>query len=285
MRPAPAAEDLGRHVELAGARAAASPLVRRLARFGFFCKAFVYTILSALALMAAAGLGGRATDSRGAITTIAREPYGRALVGVLAIGMAALGAWFVIAALADRGGRGRGWTHLVVRFAKAAGGLMYVGLAWWAATLALGGAPGPSSNAITRSLTARALDLPGGRLAVAIAGAVLLVIAFHQARNGWRTFRHPEKQLALHRVGASLRAWAPRLSLVGYAAQALVFALMGAFLLQAAVERDPHEATGFDGALATVAKQPYGMALLGVVALGLLTYALTAAVEARCKRL
>jgi hypothetical protein len=275
-------EDAGSEVERAGAHAAAHPLVRRLARFGFLCKAAVYTVLSALALLAAAGLGGRATDSRGAITTIAREPYGRALVAVLAIGMIALGCWFVIDALADRGPR-RKWTHLVMRVAKSIGGLMYVGMGVWAAGLAFGGGPGPTSDTIARSLTGRALALPGGGLLVALGGVVALVIALNQARNGWKAHRRPE--LALERMGPRLRASAGWLSLVGYGAQGLVFALMGIFLLQAAVEGDPKEATGFDGALATLARQPPGMALLAVVALGLLAYAATAAIEGRYKRL
>lgn len=283
LRPLTTLEEAGDGVERAGAHAAAHPAVRRLARFGFLCKAAVYSVLSALALLAAAGLGGRTTDSRGAIAAIAREPYGRALVAVLAVGMLALGVWFVIAAVADRGGQRRDWTGAVMRIAKAIGGLMYIGLGAWAAGLALGGGPGPSSNTLARSLTGRALELPGGRLLVAIGGAVALVIAVHQMRTGWKARTRPE--LAVERMGPRLRSWAPRLSLVGYGAQGLVFALMGVFLLQASIENDPGEATGFDGALAVVARQPSGMALLAVVALGLLAYAATAAIEGRYKRL
>jgi hypothetical protein len=275
------ASDIGTQIEQAGGRAAANSIVRRLARFGFFCKAVVYAVLSALALLAAAGLGGRATDSRGAITTIAGEPYGRALVAVLAVGMFALGAWFVIDAVADRGRRE--WQQLVVRVAKSIGGLTYIGLAVWAAGIAMGGGSGPTSNAIARSLTGRVLALPGGRILVSIGGAIALAIAFNQVRNGWRSLKRP--QLALERMVSWLRSSAPWLSLVGYGAQGLVFALMGIFLIQAAVEGDPREATGFDGALATLAKQPPGMALLAIVALGLLAYAATAAIEGRYKRL
>lgn len=283
MRRAVTMNDVGTQLEQAGGRAAAHPVARRLARLGLACKAVVYTVLSALALMAAAGMGGRATDSRGAITTIAREPYGRALVAVVAVGMLGLGVWFVIEALADRGGGRRDWKHALVRIAKAVGGLMYIGLAAWAAGLALGGGEGPSSNALARSLTARTLNLPAGRLLVAVGGVIALTVALHQVRNGWKALRHP--RLKLERMGAVLRSSAPWLGLVGYGAQGLVFALMGVFLLQAAVEGDPREATGFDGALATLTRQPAGMALLGIVALGLLAYAATAAIEGRYKRL
>ena len=91
MGPVATANEVGRQLGDAGSRAAAHPVARRLARFGYLCKAVVYAVLATLALLAAAGLGGRATDSRGAITTIAGEPYGRGLVAVLAVGMFALG--------------------------------------------------------------------------------------------------------------------------------------------------------------------------------------------------
>ena len=273
----------GFSLEQAGTRAAQHPLVRRLARFGIFCKSVVYTVLSSLALLAAAGMGGRATDSRGAITTISREPYGRVLVAVLVVGLVGLGTWFIVEAMADRDGRRGDWKRHVMRLAKAVAGLMYGGLAWWAAGLALGGSSGPSSDALTRSLTARVIALPGGRLLVAIGGVIALAIAFNQARNGWRSL--DKSKFALERMCAWLRPWAPRLAFVGYTAQGLVFALMGLFFLQAAVEGEPHEATGFDGALAVIARQPAGMALLGVIALGLLAYAVNAALESRYKRL
>jgi hypothetical protein len=50
------------------------------------------------------------------------------------------------------------------------------------------------------------------------------------------------------------------------------------------VRGDAREATGFDGALAAVARQPSGMALLGALAIGLLAYAAFSVVEARHQR-
>ena len=50
-RPTASVETLGTQVERAGQRAAAHPVARRLARFGVLCKAAVYPVLSALALI------------------------------------------------------------------------------------------------------------------------------------------------------------------------------------------------------------------------------------------
>ncbi len=72
---------------------------------------------------------------------------------------------------------------------------------------------------------------------------------------------------------------------VGLASRALVFALIGYFLIPTAVDYDPAKAIGIDGALRAVARQPYGGWLLGAVALGLMTFAFASLAEARYRRL
>ena len=67
--------------------------------------------------------------------------------------------------------------------------------------------------------------------------------------------------------------------------RALVFALVGYFLIRTAIDFDPNKAIGIDGALRKVAQQPYGSWLLGLVAIGLLLFAASSLAEARYQRL
>jgi H+/Cl- antiporter ClcA len=67
----------------------------------------------------------------------------------------------------------------------------------------------------------------------------------------------------------------------GHAARAIVFGLIGAFLVKAAVGYEPDEAIGIDGALRKLAQQPYGEVLLGAVAVGLIAYGVYCLVQAR----
>src|ERR671915_545142 len=60
----------------------------------------------------------------------------------------------------------------------------------------------------------------------------------------------------------------------GHYARAVVFGLIGFFLVRAAWEYDPNETVGLDGALPEIVRQDYGDTLLGLVAAGLLSYAL-----------
>jgi len=86
-------------------------------------------------------------------------------------------------------------------------------------------------------------------------------------------------------VGAEPRRWVERLGRMGLAARGVVFALIGVFLIQAALQQDAGAAVGLGGALNRLAEQPFGEILLGVVAAGLCTYGLFSFIEARYGRL
>jgi hypothetical protein len=270
-------------VERLARRAADDGALQRAARAGFFAKAVVYGTIALLALGLALGWGGAATDTRGALGAIAREPLGRALVAVLTVGVAALGLWLVLEAIADPDRSRRGALGGVMRAGEALAGLAYGSLAYWGARLVLGAGGAPTGNAAARSLTARVLEAPLGPVWVALAGALVAFVGLRQIRNGVR--RTFEESLDLGRMSPRERRWATRLGVPGFTAQGAVFALVGVFLVQAALERQPHEATGFDGALLVLARHPFGPALLGVTALGLLAYAAYALLEGAHRRL
>jgi hypothetical protein len=64
-----------------------------------------------------------------------------------------------------------------------------------------------------------------------------------------------------------------------------VFALVGYFLLRTAIDFSPGQAVGVNGALARLQHEAFGPWLLGLVALGLLTFAAFSLFEARFRRL
>ena len=70
------------------------------------------------------------------------------------------------------------------------------------------------------------------------------------------------------------------LGLVGLVGRGLVLALLGVFLLIAAIRFDAKEAKGLDAALQTLAQQPYGVVALLTATVGLLAYGLWSYVEA-----
>ena len=68
-------------------------------------------------------------------------------------------------------------------------------------------------------------------------------------------------------------------------ARGVVFAMVGVFLGKAALEYDPQEAVGIDGALLKLVEAPLGPVLLGAVAAGLVAYAVYCLVEARFREI
>jgi len=271
-------------VERAGDRSVRQPWVRTLARAGYVAKGAVYTVIGVLALRLALGEGGRTTDSKGAVATIAQAPLGAVLVVALAVGLVGMALWFEVQAIADPDGeRRRGAWAMLSRLGQGIAGLGYASLAVAAVRLAFGESAGPGGDAAARSWTARVLELPAGRALVVVGAGIVLVVGVRQIWSGLgRKFL---KHVDLASAGSRVRRWATRLGAAGFTAQGLVFVLVGLFFAQAALERDPGEATGFDGALATLARQPFGSVLLAVAALGLLAYAVFAFVEGRYRRI
>ncbi len=70
----------------------------------------------------------------------------------------------------------------------------------------------------------------------------------------------------------------------GHLARMVIFALMGYFLIKAAIDYNPDEAVGLDGALAKLANSAGGPLVLGAVAVGLLGFGLYSFMDARYRR-
>ena len=257
-------------------QAADSPWVERLGRVGLLAKAAIYGIVGALALAIPLGLGGKTTDRHGALRTVAEQPLGEALLFALAAGFAGYAVWRFAQAFLDRDREGTGLKALAKRVSYFARGLLYVASAVVALALVVGVGSGKTDE---REETAKVLDWPYGTWIVGAVGAGFLIAGIYNLyRSLTAKFR---KQLREHEIPRAERGWAIAVGVAGHAARAVVFGLIGAFLVKAAVQYDAQEAIGIDGALRKLVQQPYGEPLLGVVAAGLLAYALYCLVQAR----
>jgi hypothetical protein len=77
------------------------PWVEKLARFGYAAKGVVYAVIGILALQLALGQGGEATGPEGALSTIGQQPFGRALLAIMAAGLLAYALWRLVQAAVD----------------------------------------------------------------------------------------------------------------------------------------------------------------------------------------
>jgi Domain of Unknown Function (DUF1206) len=142
---------------------------------------------------------------------------------------------------------------------------------------------GSSSNTDPKSSTAGILGWPGGPWIVGAIGLVVIGVALYQGYRG--VTQKFLKDSKTEEMSPRVRKWIGRIGTVGHLARMVVFGLVGVFLVKAAVEYNPQTAVGLDGALAKLAQQSYGSVLLGIVAAGLIAFALYSLSDARYRRI
>jgi len=243
-------------------------------------KAVLYAVIGLLAIQVARGGRGESPDKGGALRTIAEQPFGRGLLVLLAIGLAAYALWRLAQAIFDRDNEGEGLKGLVKR-AGALGKAGWYGILCGLTVSTLVGNGNGGGN--EQQQTAGVFERPLGRYAVYAVGLAFLGAAVF---NGWRAVTCKfNKQLKTGEMNGAGEAAVTGVGILGHLARMIVFGLIGVFLVKAAWEYDPQQARGLDGALLEVAQAPYGGLLLGAVAVGLLAYALYCLVQARYRRI
>ena len=236
------------------------------ARVGYLARGSVYLIIGAFAFLAAVGSGTRTVGNTGVAVALLAQPAGRVLLGLLALGLICFSLWRALQAFADAEHHGRSLIGLARRGAYVAGALFYFGLAAWAFSVIAGWSAGRrSEDKPIHDWTAWLLSLPFGRWLVALAGAVLVGTALAFA------FKAFSPGLQTH-LSAQAGGWMVLLGRIGFLARAVAFALMGSFLVEAAIHANSRAAKGLAGALRSLEQQPYGWILLGLTAAGFIAF-------------
>ena len=243
-----------------------------LARIGLVAKGISYVILGVLAIGVAVGKGGKTTSRSGALAELAEHPLGKVLLIVLAIGFASYALWRVVQAFAERAedpdaeGQAKKWGTRAGYLGRAA---VYAGLAYVSVKILVGSHVQESQNKQARQHTAEAFSWPAGRWIVAAAGLVIIGVGLWNLYRGVARKFEDKWRGGMGQTAKKYGAW---IGVMGHIARALVFVLIGIFITKAAVEYDPKEAIGLDGALQKLAAQSYGSWLLGLTAAGLIAY-------------
>jgi hypothetical protein len=262
-----------------GRRAGRSAWFERLGRAGLVAKAALYAVIGILAIKVALGADEANPDKNGALRTIAEQPFGKGLLILLAIGLAGYALWRLAQAILDRdmeGERPKGLAKRAGNLAKAA----WYGILCGLTVSTLVGNGGGGGN--EQQTTAGVFERPFGRYVVYAAGLAFLGAALF---NGYRAVTCKfNKKLKTGEMAEAEETASTGLGVIGHLARAVVFTLIGLFLVEAAWKFDPKQARGLDGALLEVSQRPYGAWLLGAVAVGLLAYAAHCLVQARYRR-
>jgi fumarate reductase subunit D len=260
-------------------RLARGPWVDLLGHAGLAAKGISFVLVGVLAILVAVGHGGETTDRQGALRAVAQHPFGKVALLVLAVGFAGYALWRLADAVLDLRDEGDDASGLAKRAASVAKAAIYFALLWTTISILIGSGNGGGQG--EQKATGGVLGWPGGRELVFLAALALAGAAAFNAYRGI-TRKFEEK---LTGMGDVAERAAVTLGVVGHVARGTVFALVAWFLAKAAIQYDPQNAVGLDGALARLAREPYGKALLGLTAAGLLAYGIYCLFEARYRDL
>ena len=251
-----------------------------LSRIGFVARGLIYGIIGLFAFEVAISDTGKLTNQQGVIETVSNQPLGGLLLVLLAIGLGGYAVWRLFRAMLGHGPEDSDST--LERLGGLGSGVVYGGLCLAAIKVLAGSsAAGPSSK--PDQTTAGVFDWPAGRWLVGLAGLVMLAVAAYQLGKGIRQAFLEE--LKTEQMSTATKTWITWTGTIGHVARAIVFGLVGWFLLKAAYEFDAKEAVGLDGALTKILNAAYGPWLLGFVAAGLIAFGVYSISEARYRRI
>lgn len=247
-------------------------------RVGFTARGVIYLLVGFLALRIAFGDGGKEADRQGALHQIGAQPFGTALLWLLAAGLACMTLWRAARAVYGRAKTGK-------RLADVGRAVFYALVCWGTAAYASGsgGSGGGGSDKESKDWTAAALKLPGGQWIAGIAGIALCAAGTVIAVRALQ--RHFLRKLETGRMGRRTRSAVIASGVGGGVARGAVYAGAGVFVTVAAIRFEPGQAKGMDDTLRTFAHTAAGPWLLVAVAVGLVLFGLFSFASARWRRL
>jgi Domain of Unknown Function (DUF1206) len=249
-----------------------------ISRAGFVARALIYGIIGILALKLALGHGGKLTNQQGALQTVAHQPFGKLLLTLVAVGLGGYSMWRLVRAALGHGPEGA--DSGADRVGAFASGLFYGAMCILAVEILLGVDNKNAGSA--RKETAGVFGWPAGTWIVGVAGVVMIGVALYLGYRGvTKKFLEDSKTAEM---GPRTRQWFS-VGTIGHLARMIVFGLVGIFLVKAAIDFNPKKAVGLDGALASILHRSYGPLALGVVAAGLIAFALYSVSDARYRKI
>jgi Domain of Unknown Function (DUF1206) len=255
------------HVRSSASRAADSKPLEYLARGGFVCYGVIHLLFAWLALQLAFGKSGGENDQSGALQSLAGKPFGKTLVIIVVVGMVALALWQAFeAAIGESGEQDK--QAIAERVVSGIRAIVYLSFAWTGIKV-LSGANASQGDQQSKGASTL-MDATGGRWLVGLIGLVIIGVGVGLLIYGVK--KKFEKHLNTQQMNPTVRKTTRRLGVAGYSAKGVAYAIAGFLVVVAAVKYDPSKARGLDSALKTLAAQPFGPWLLGLIALGIAAF-------------
>ena len=245
--------------------------IKKLARTGYAAKGTVYAITGVLTFLAAFNLGGQKAGKLQVLQFLDNQPFGNVLLVLLGLGLLCYSVWRFIQSISDPENIGDDKKGSVKRVAFFISGLIYLGfgvLAIWR-VIGSGGSPSGSGNSgSSSSFLASSTGLwVLGAIGVIIIG--LGIYQFIKVKNEEYRWKFDFQALAEQKKRETIEKSAT----FGLSARGVIFLIIGYFALHGAITSNPSEIKTTGEVFSFLQNSSYGPWLLGLVAAGLVCYA------------
>lgn len=245
---------------------------------GHLSAAVLYVTMGLLAGLVALGIRGETPDARLAVRALWEQPFGPALLLLVAFGSLALVLWRLLQAFCDLEGKGRSFFGWCKRLRYLASAAFYFGVPVCVARI-LFHVPTASGEQLAEEAASAVIRFPfgwsivlGTGMGFSIAGAYYL---YRMCRGNFEGIFHCEK------MSDNQRKVYFMLGRLGCAARGIIFLVIGYYLMLAGWNVNPRQVEGQAGALHIIAQQPLGPIMLGFIALGLVALGAFSVAELR----
>jgi len=257
-----------------------------MGKVGLVALGIVYSLIGLLTFAAALNLGDDSEQGKVSqvLGWIQAQAFGQILLAIITLGLLCYTVWRFIEAIMDTEQKGRSIRGLALRVSYLSYGVVYAALTYFAARLFFSRGREKAEltdtlNEDTRQTIAQQLlEIPFGRWilgGIALGTAGIGIFQIYLSLSG--TYRQIIEET---KIDTQTKEILVRSGMVGYVARAVVWLIVGYFLLQAALRADSSEAGDTDTALNYLEYQ-YGSLTLAVVGLGLVCYGIFMFVRAK----
>ncbi|SHG41202.1 protein of unknown function [Salegentibacter echinorum] len=255
--------------------------LEKMARTGYVAKAAVYAITGVLTFMAAFGMGGQKTGKMQALEFLEKQAYGNVLLALIGIGLLCYSTWRFIQSIKDPENIGDDKEGKGKRVAYFISAVIYLGLAALtflklinAGSTGGGGSSSGGSGMLTGTL---------GVVVFAIIGAGLIVASIAQFKKAfskdflqdfdYQSISDEKKRKTIKNTGY-----------LGLIARGVIFGILAFIFIRGAVASNTSNLKGTTDAFSFLQESNYGSWLMGIVAAGLVCYAIYVVMLARYRK-
>ncbi|RYG58008.1 MAG: DUF1206 domain-containing protein [Alphaproteobacteria bacterium] len=248
-----------------------------LARTGYAARGVVYILLGSLALTSAF-VGGEATDSSSAMSSLLQLPFGRILLALIAAGLGGHILWRLAQGFLDADNVGTDAKAIVRRLGSLVSGAANLFLALTAGRMSIGQSGGAEGGGEEKA-SAWLLQQPFGGLLLGIVAVLVIVAGAVQILKALtRKYRDRMKFDSSH-------GWLDSVCSFGLIARGTLIVIMGGFTGHGAITFSPERAGGMSDTLDYVRSLPLGPWLYGLAAIGLVAFGGYSIIQARYRHI